>query len=74
MAITALEVRFHLVGGQTVTFLMPAKEGETFNAEDMKETAKDFINKESLWLSYDEGWAFAVPSMANVAMIEVLPA
>ena len=74
MSVKAIELRFHLVGGQTVTIMMPAKEGETFNAEDFEELAEKWRDAGNLSLADADRWSMAIPSMANVAMIEFVRA
>lgn len=74
MSITTMEVRFHLTGGQTVSVLMPAAEGQSFDADDFKTVAKEWREASNLWLSQKTDWALSIPDMKNVAMIEFVPA
>ncbi len=74
MSVKNIEIRFHLVGGQTVTILMPAKEGEMFDAADFEAMAEQFRDAQNLNLSDTDKWSLAIPSMANVAMVEFVRA
>lgn len=67
-----IEVRFHLVGGQSVTFHMPLEEGKVVTPDVLQETAKQWRDSTNLWMSQNAEWAFVISDMKNVAMIEIV--
>ncbi len=69
-----MQVTFHLVGGQSLTFLMELQDGATLTQDDISGFAEQLKDTTRMHLSQGRDWAFAIPDMKNVAMVEVKPA
>ncbi|SFM82208.1 hypothetical protein [Methylobacterium pseudosasicola] len=67
-----IEVRFYLVGGQTVSVPMELEDGTVLTQEALHGFIKDW--KKIGQFSYaTTAFAIAIPDMENVAMIEARP-
>ncbi|MGU3286422.1 hypothetical protein [Methylobacterium mesophilicum] len=64
-------VRFYLVGGQTVERVVPVSDGTPLTQDALNDFAKTMNEVDSVWFAGSTRFAIAVPSMKNVAMIEV---